>query len=108
MSIVIKIMDDQRDHAADGDVSSRFSMFHVPDGGHFKINPPVTCNNSKLPHSESPDTPCANLPHEDYCSLTISDAKGSPVLSNYKINGNMYVLDNGKTISSFWGTKYTN
>ncbi|QSM00780.1 structural protein [Yersinia phage YerA41] len=102
MSIVIKIMDDQRANASDGDISSRFSMFHVPDGGNFKIHDPVTCNTNT--ESAGP----ATLPHEDYCLLSISDSKGNLVLNNHKIKGNLYVLDNGKTISSFWGTKYTN
>ena len=85
MSIIIKICHGE---GADAECSTMFSGHHVPDGGSFSI-----------------DRSTEEVLSEDYAYLTIFDKQGS-VIKSIPIKGNLYVMDNGKTVSSFWGCKY--
>lgn len=84
MSIIIKIC---HGRGADADVGSMFGGHHVPEGGSFSIDPSTE-----------------EVLSEDYAYLTIFD-KGGVSLGSVPIKGNLYVMDNGKTVSSFWGGK---
>ena len=84
MSILIKFCTGR---GADEDVANMFAGHHVPDGGSFSIDP-SSCTEQ----------------HEDYAYLTIFDKNGC-TLGSVPIKGNLYVMDNGKTIASFWGGK---
>jgi len=96
MSITIKINHDKAPYAADGDVSSLFKLIHVPEGGLFKI---------ERYNENDPNIISTEEPYEEYCFVHIYDNKGHWMYKEV-IDGNMYVMENGKTISSFWGKKF--
>ena len=103
MSITVKIMNDTHPRRGDDSISARFKLVHIPDGGSFQINRPQARD---LNEDLSIDSPLVGRPDLGYCTLSVFDKDGSDLGARHIIDGNMYVMDNGKTISSFWGTTY--
>lgn len=103
MSITVKIMNDTHPRRGDDNISSRFKLVHIPDGGSFQINRPQARD---LNEDLSIDSPLVGRPDLGYCTLSVFGSDGSDLGALHVINGNMYVMDNGKTISTFWGCSY--
>lgn len=104
MSITVKIMNDTHPRRGDDSISARFKLVHIPDGGSFQINKPERRDPNEDIAAESP---LAFRTDEGYCTLSVFGKDGSDLGARHIIDGNMYVMDNGKTISSFWGTTYS-
>ena len=96
MSITIKINHDKAPFSSDGDVGSLFKLIHVPEGGLFKI---------ERFKEEDKEISSSEESYEEYCYVHIYDNKNHWMYKEV-IDGNMYVMENGKTISSFWGKKF--
>lgn len=103
MSITVKIMNDTHPRRGDDSISTRFKLVHIPDGGSFQINRPQARD---LNEDLSIDSPLVGRPDLGYCTLSVFGSDGSDLGARHIINGNMYVMDNGKTISTFWGCSY--